>query len=213
VPDYNADTSYLRFKNGSGKLFDVSEACERSYVDRTSEIKADSSVWSSRIIDSQITGSVVSNAIVKHSTISYSVVHGGVIEDSNIVCEYIGGNVRIIDSDVLGKSRIAHSAVIQNARFCDLTVKGKAVIKDWPEGVVIEGHHGYITSGIWTRPPRIVRMPFDVTVTESVEGRAFVACYEFPIDRWLRIGDRYGKAQGWTPEQVDMVRQALLSFK
>ena len=206
---------YLRHHRGSGRLLDTSEACEHSFIDRESSISNHSGIWHSKIISSQVSASVISDASIKYSAVYSTDVRGGIIESSLLNCELVHGNPRIERCEIYGDSRIVERAVCQNVRFKDLTVKGSAVLKDWPEDV-IDGGHGYVSRGTWLRPPRVVRLPFDVTVTESItDGTglyAYVACREFPVMRWLRIGDRYGRQRGWTPDQVDAVRQVLLSW-
>lgn len=206
---------YLRHSRGSGRLYDTSEACEQSFIDRESKISNHSGIWHSKIIASEVSASIVSDSLIKHSTVHATDIRGGSIEWSILNCELIHGNVRIENSVISGKSRIAGRAVCQNVHFRDLTVKGSAVLMDWPD-TVFDGGHGYVSRGVWQRPPRVVRLPFDVTVTESVTDEsglyAYVACREFPVERWLRIGDRYGRQRGWTPSQVDAVRQVLLSW-
>jgi hypothetical protein len=203
--------SYLRHKKGSGRIFDGSEACERSVLDRTSEISGKTSIWQSKIIDSCVVDSVVSDAVIKHSWVHNSDVRGGIIMDSVVACELVAGNVRITDSQVLGKARIAHAAVLRNVRVRDLTVKGNAQLLDWPDEV-FDGCQGYVARGVWTRPPRVVRLSFGVTVTESTDDQAFVGCKEYPIHYWFLIGDRIGRARGWDTRKVDAVRRILESW-
>lgn len=209
---------YLRHGRGNGRLFDTSEACDRSYVDRASSIRNDAGIWHSKIIASEISRSVVSDASIKHSTIESTDVRGGTIEWSAVNCELIQGNARIVGCEIYGKARIVQRAVCRNVRLKDLTVKGSAELHDWPQddGAVFDGCQGYVSRGEWLRPPRVVRLPFNVTVTESVTDElglwAFVACREFLAERWLRIGDRYGRSQGWSPAQVDAVRQILTNW-
>lgn len=207
---------HLRHKHGHGRIYDTSEVDERSYLDRESRVYNDSSIWQSKIERSEVWNSRISDAVVKDSSVRNSDIRGGMVNWSVLELELIVGNVRINDCEIYGKSRIANNAELHKVSFKDLTVKGNARLRDWPDEEIFDGCHGYITRGLWLKPPRVVRLDFDVTITESVVDErgpcAFVACYEFPIHRWLKIGERYGKTRGWNPEQVDQVRQVLLQW-
>lgn len=203
--------TYLRHTFGSGKLFDSSEACERSHVDRLSEICDESSVWNSRITGSRIEASLVTNAVVKNSVVIASDVTGGIIENSLISCELITGNVRLKNCRITGKTRVAHRAFLSGVSIRNLTVKGTAILGDWhqQEDEVFDGCHGYVSRGVWLRPPRVFSISPTITVTESVRGFAYVHCREYPIEKWLRIGRRYGAKCGWTAEEVKAVRKVM----
>ena len=208
MPESENHLHYLRHKNGGGKIFDISEACEKTFVCPRSEIRDASSVWQSKITGSKITQeSVITNSVIRNSTVLASTVTGGIIENSLISCELVQGNVRIAGCQVLGKSRIAHSAYLRNASFKNLTVKGNAQLLDWHNDEAIDFHHGYCSRGVWRRPPRVFRVSETITITESVSGFAFVHCREFPIEHWLRVGNRYGKACNWTPEEILTARK------
>lgn len=199
--------AYLRHNRGGGRLFDESEACERSFVDRASVIKDESSVWQSKIVASKIIEqSVVTNAVIERSIVAATVFSGGTARDSLIACELVSGNVRIENSRVTGKSRVCHTARLFNVRVKNLTVKGNARLIDWGDKE-IDFHHGYISRGIWRRPPRVFRVSATITVTESVPGFAFVHCRELPLTKWLRIGNRYGAACNWTRDEILATRK------
>lgn len=204
--------TYLRHKNGGARLFDLSEACERSYAGRHSEICEESSVWNSRIESSRIESSLVTNSVIKNSRIIASNITGGIIENSFISCELITGRARIKNCQILGKSRVAHDAHADSVNFKNLTVKGTAVLRNWPQeiGEIFDGRHGYISRGVWERPPRIFCVSAHITITESVPGFAFVQCREYSIGHWLKIGRRYGAACNWTP---DAIKTALKVMK
>lgn len=203
--------TYLRHKNGGGKIFDNSEVCEKSFADRLSVIRDESSVWSSRLEASEISAALVTNSVVKNSVIIAADVTGGMIERSIIACELITGNVRIKNCQILGKSRIVHSASCENVKFKNLTVKGNARLENWEqaEDDCFDGFHGYVSRGVWKRPPRVFRISDGITITESIAGFAYVHCREFPISHWLKIGNRYGAVCGWTKEQITACRKIM----
>jgi hypothetical protein len=208
MPDCAEHLPYLRHKNGNGKIFDNSEVCERSTTDRVTQVSGDSGVWTSDIRGSRIINSTVTDSVVTNSWVENSEVHNAKIGFSVIAAELVTSGATIFNSKVLGRSRVAHDAVLKNVRIRDLTVKGDALLMDWPDDV-FDGCQGYISRGVWRRAPRVIRLDFGVTITESVPGYAYVACREHSIDHWFVAGDRIGKAQGWTYAQVDQVRRVL----
>lgn len=204
-------TNYIRHKSGGGKIFDDSEVCERSHLSRDSEVSLSSGVWESDIISSRIINSTVTHAEIYQSVIKNTLVSGGRVENSVLACELIEGNAFIKNSHVFGKSRVAHSARLKNVKIRNLTVKGNAELIEWADE--FDGHHGYITSGVWTRPPRVFLVSNKITVTESTDKKAFVHCREFPIEHWLRCGNRYGRLRGWTLAEIKTVRKIMHYLK
>lgn len=192
-------------------MHDISEADAKSYVDRDSDIRDDSSIWRSKIIASQVTESVVSGSVIEGSHIAFSNVHGAYIENSEIAAEFIGENTRILNCSIFGKSRVTNGAFCRNVKFKDLTVSGSARLIDWNQEAddVFQGHHGYISRGLWTRPPRVFCVSPTITVTESVPGFAFMHCRERSIEFWIKAGHRYGAACGWTADQILAVRKIM----
>jgi len=210
-PVIKSHLTYLRHKNGGGRVFDLSEICEKSYLCRRSEIREESSIWNSRIESSRIESSLVTNSVIKNSCVLASDITGGIIENSVISCELVTGNVRLKNCQIYEKSRIAHGAVCENVKFKNLTVKGSAVLKQWnqTESEIFDGHHGYVSRGVWERPPRVWRVSDTITVTESTAGFAFVHCRELPLEHWLKIGNRYGAACNWTSAEIKTVRKIM----
>lgn len=207
MPETKNHLHYLRHKSG-GKCFDLSEACDRSIVDRLSEIRDASRVWESKIINSKICGeSIVSGSVIKNSVVAASTVHGGIIENSTVCCEMIQGNVRIENSHVLGESRVVHTAILRNVKFKNLTVTGRARLLDWSAKDPIDFHNGVITRGVWRRPPKVFRISNAITITEGVPGFAFAHCREMALTRWLKVGTRYGKKCGWSDSEILAARK------
>jgi hypothetical protein len=208
MPEPHEHLPYLRHTNGGARIFDNSEICELSSADRLTEVRDDSSVWMSHIRASRIIGSTVSDSTIDSAWIENSEIHRAHIGFSVVAAEFVGCGASVFNSRVTGRSRVVHDAKLSNVRIHDLTVKGRAVLRDWPPDT-FDGCQGYISRGVWTRPPRIRRLSFGVTVTESVDGCAFVACREYPISYWFTIGDRIGRSQGWSTAQIDEVRRFL----
>lgn len=202
---------YLRFPNGGAKLYDDSECCPFSIATKRSIIHRHSSVWSSQIADSRISGSTITNAKIKNSFIRQTLVAGGEIENSIIRCEIVTGNAEVKNCKVLGASRIAHQAQLKNVKIKNLTVQGEAILEDWFNEEVFDGCYGYLSRGIWQRPPQILRLS-GLTITESIPGFAYCGCYEYEISHWLKIGEKYGEVYGLTPFEVDQIRQFLLKL-
>ena len=200
---------WLRHQNGNGRVYDDSEICEVSIATAKSNIKSHSSVWSSKIIDSTISGSTITNAVINRSVIRQTLVSGGCIENSIVKCEIVTGNAEISNCKVLGASRIAHNAKLSNVAIKNLTVKGEAVLENWHIKDVFDGCFGYVSHGIWQRPPKLKRLDCGFTVTESVPGFAYVGCYQYEILHWLKIGDKYGKVFGLKCFEVEEIRQFL----
>lgn len=209
MSETNTHLPYLAHRNGRGRIFDESEACSRSYVDRESQVSDDSSIWASRIEHSRIFSTVVSDSVIKNSWIRASEIHRAEILNSIIACEFVGTGAQVDRCTVLGKSRIANNAVCHNVRFRDLTVKGPAVLCDWPqtEDETFDGSHGYILRGTWPHPPQIFKVSPTITLTEGVCGFVVIHCREYEINHLLRIGHRLGRASGWTPDEIKTVRK------
>ncbi len=206
---------WLRHKKGGGGLIDeTSEACASSTVNRGSRLTNRSSVWSSVIWNSIISGSIVTDAEISDSTVEDSIVTGGhIIRGSLVSCELVTGKAVIDNSTVLGESRIAHGAYLENVGFKNLTVTGSARLCNWNPTELFDGQHGYISRGIWERPPQILYLEGDLTITESVPGFAYCGCYEFPIEKWLRCGSRYGAQLGLLVSDVARIREFLISLQ
>lgn len=203
---------YLRHPKGNGKLYDCSECDLVSIATQKSVIHRSSSVWESRIIDSRISGSTVTNAEIVGSFVKKTLVAGGRIINSVVNCEIVQGRAEINDAKILGASRIAHDAEVVNVKFKNLSVQGTAVLKDWKNVEIFDGLFGYLSRGLWLRPPKILRIS-GLTITESIPGYAYCGCYEYEIAHWLKIGDKYGQVYGLTPFEVDQIRQFLLELQ
>ncbi len=204
---------YLAHKNPDGtkggKIYGYGEACERSRVCRLSEISDLSSVWESDISGSLIIGSTVVKSLIKNSLVINTLVSSGAnICDSVIKAEAVTGSAEISHSVILENSRVSHNAVVRFCRFKNLTVKGDAVL-NWKNDRIFDGASGYISRGVWYRPPKIFKVSEHLTVTESVKGFAYVHCREYPIDFLLKIGNRLGRSQNWSNAQIKAVRRIL----
>ena len=203
---------YLRHPNGSGKLYDCSECDLVSIATKKSVIHHSSSIWESRIIESRISGSTVTNAEIVNSFVKKTLVAGGRIQDSIVNCEIVQGAAEIKNSKILGASRIAHKAEVVNVKIKNLSVQGTAILKDWQNNEIFDGLFGYLSRGLWLRPPKVLRLS-NLTITESIPGFAYCGCYEYEIEHWLKIGDKYGQIYGLTPLEVDTIRQFLLELQ
>lgn len=196
---------FLRHINGNGRKYDESEACSATEL-RRSALYGETQVFDSLVRDSNITDSFVSGALIVGSEIAATIIAGRAqIVGSILSCRSVAGRAKIVNSVITGESTIAGRARVTNSNFQNLHVSGDAELSDWNfRHFSFEGQFGRITTGSWSRPPRIVRFEdLEITVTEGVRGRAFVGCIEKPIATWLKCGARFGAARGWTPEQVD----------
>lgn len=204
---------FLRHKSGGGRVYDEAEVSADSYFSRGSEARGLADIQNARIENSSVTDSFVYGGKIVASTVFGAIVTGNVrIENSTIACDKVAGDVRIINSKILDESRILNKARIENCSFRNLTVGGAAILKNW-SNELFDGCHGRIFSGVWERPPRIVRFDdLETTITEADGGKAFVGCISKPITRWLKIGDRYGAAMGWNPQQVKALRNLFESW-
>jgi hypothetical protein len=202
--------NFLRHKKGGGRVYDEAEVSADSFLSRHSEARGISDIQSSVINDSVITDSFVHQGKITNSSVTGAIVAGRVhIENSIVVCDKVAGNARIENSEIYGESRILQNARIENCAIRNLTVSGGAHLKNWSLATshVFDCLYGRIMAGVWERPPRIVRFDdLGTTVTEGVGDFAYVGCIGKPVTRWLKIGDKYGSAMGWTPEQVKSLR-------
>ena len=193
---------------------ETSEACAFSVIDRASTIRKKSSVWSSSVSGSEVCRSQVISSIITKSLVTDSLITGGMIENSHISSAELVADFALIKNSFVGtKSRIVHTAYLENVKVENLTVSGDARLVGWHNKEVFDGREGYISRGLWTRPPKILRLPAGLTITESVPSFAFCGCREFAISHWLKIGDRYGKTLGLSPEDVARIRQFLISLE
>jgi hypothetical protein len=208
--------TYLRHANGGGKKFDEAEADPGTFLSRSSSISGESDLFEAVVDNTEedkIVDSFIHQAQIINSSVLSTIVAGKVrVENCLVACKSITGHVRATNSILQGETRLFGSAESHNSAFQNLSVGGTAKIVDWNKlfktnGTgphIFDGQFGRITSGTWTRPPRIIRFEdLEVTVTESTEGRAFVGCIEKPMKRWIQGGHSYGAARGWSPEQVD----------
>lgn len=200
---------FLRHKRGGGKIDETSEACAHSLVDRDSVLTDKTSVFSSAIKNSRIKNSRVCGAIVEDATVENSLITGGRISwGSAVSCELVADFAEIVNSVVLGASRIVHTAYLENVLLKNLTVSGNARLINW-DTEFFDGCEGYISRGEWRRPPRILRLEKGLTITESIEGFVFCGCRELEIAHWLKVGSRYGAKLGLSPDEVSQIREFL----
>lgn len=209
--------TYLRHSNGHGKRLDEAEADPSTFLSRHSSISGESDLFEAVVDNTEgdtIVDSFIYQAQIINTSVHSTIIAGKVrLENCFVSCKSISGHVRATNSIFQGETRLYGAAESYNSSFQNLSVGGTARILDWNEYFrdaaggelyIFDGQFGRITSGTWTRPPRIVRFEdLEVTVTESTEGRAFVGCIEKPMERWIKCGHGYGSAGGWTPEQVD----------
>lgn len=196
----------LRHQNGSGSLYDQCEADAATFLSKHSELKAESEAFEARIEDSIVSNSLIYKAHIHRSIVSNSLITGACqIFNSSIDCETIVGTPSIDYSMLSGKTRIWGNPLIYNVSIKDLSVFGDAcLIGEWS----MEGKLGRIGLGVWTRPPRVVRYDdLQITITESVPGYAYIGCRLHPLSWWFKIGDKIGKAAGWTAYQVQRTRE------
>lgn len=115
------------------------------------------------------------------------------------------------DSEIHGESHISTSEVY-GSLVVDSTLHRAVVVSvELKTGVVdgparLQGPWSltgpfYIRSGLWTRPPRHKILSHEsgihVGLTESSEGRSFIACEEKLVTDWLRMGLRIGRWLQW----------------
>jgi ADP-glucose pyrophosphorylase len=201
---------FLTHCNGKGLIDSSSEACSLSLIDKDSILLNETSVWSSIVRKCRIENSLICSSIIENSTVINSTITGGKIVDSFIETELVTDFASINNSSVTGKCRIAQTAYLENVQIANATVTGNARLINW-QGL-FDGREGYISKGIWHRPPKTLVVGDGLTITESVEGFAYCGCYEFPITKWLKIGERYGKKLGLSVGQVDEIRQFVLGL-
>lgn len=211
-----AKIKFLHHKNGHGKIFDNAEACPASFIDKTSELLGERcSVFDSVIKDSEIKDSLVVRCVVEESSLLKNTKAIGTrLTHCFIEGELIATKGTMENSVILEASRVTGQARCSNVEFKNLTVWGKAVLLDWkqPTGEVFDGLRGYISRGVWRRPPRVIRLDCDLTLTESVPGFAWVGCYERSLDDWFKFGDKLGETFGITPEDVEQIRMFFKSL-
>lgn len=198
---------YLRHKNGGGKIFDA-DVCAETFLDRKSVVYQNSDVVQSRIINSQIHDAVIVRSRIEDCLIAGTTITNADIFKSQIACDVVLGDVVIKNSILSGETRVTGRAIILRSNVRDFLITGTACL----DGVIIDnGLFGRVSRGTWTRSPRIQRFEdLAVTVTESVKGFAFVGCQEKPLKFWFnRGGARFGRANGWTNEQIERLRDLL----
>jgi hypothetical protein len=207
---------FLRHPNGNGKIYgDNAEVCPQTTL-KKSDVFGECLIWQSIIQNSQVENSDIYNAHIVNSQIIGSLITGGFISDSFINCELVTGNAQIFNSKLYGLCRIGNSAIIHDSKISNLTVRGNAEVNfsnNSSDFESFDGQRGYVSRGTWTRPPKVKRFDFGITVTESVDDFAFVGCREMKISTWLKGRHRFGKACGWDIHQIDAVAEFLSSLQ
>lgn len=205
----SAKISFLRHPSGNGKIYNNSEAVN-SHLDKLTSLHGNSSVFDSEIFSSRIFNSTVSRSLLSNCYVQNSILSSMMAENSIFGCELVSTKSKIINSHVLNKSRVLGSAKLSNVRFKRLTVFNSAILQDWSEDV-FDGQLGYIGYGIWTRPPKVLRIK-NMTITESISGYAFVGCRHRKISEWLAYGEKIGLAFGVEISQIEKIRSFLCSL-
>lgn len=198
----------LRHRQGSGKLYDSSEALA-SFVNRSSELHNGTSVWASEIRESLIVDSTIVHSQILNSFIASSFVSNTSVIDSPLVATELLAGGLILRSSIKGRTRVLDGEII-DCSISNLTLLGGTL-----SGFEWDAREGYVSRGTWLRPPR--QLLFDgLTITESVIDQnglnLFCGCFEYPASHWLKCGDRYGKALGLTPKEVDRIRHTIYEW-
>jgi len=178
---------YRRHRNGGGKIYgDVADVSRDTFLDRTAAVTGNSSVAASQIYQH----SHVEDASFFEAITYNSYVQGSFIYKSRLA------DCAVIDSTI--RSHYGKWPVLHGTRLRGVHVEG-----DWLGSWALDGPY-YIRSGVWTRPPRHLTLSDEsgiyVGLTESTEGRAFIACNERPVSEWLKSGIRIGLHLKWPRE-------------
>ncbi len=203
--------SFIRHKLGNGKKFDESEACSDSILCQ-SEIHGETHCFHSNLLQSIVKGSYLANSLIHKSFVENSIIADSQINKSTVVCHSVT-NSNLENSHLLGESIISKS-VIKNSKFSNLIVSNANII-DWDllNLPTTNFQFARITSGTWRIPPRIHRFEdLNMTVTESTNGQALIGCIEKPMSEWIKCGDRFGRAKGWLPHHVALLKEIFAEW-
>jgi len=156
--------------------------CEKHSTIIDSTVHACSVLGGSRIEKSTLTKTTVDTSHIYQSFVAEAQISRCVLE--KCVINSLGGQ----------------SPSLARVSLVDAVVEGDAVLRGpWR----LDG--GRIPTGVWYRPPRTLRITgdeLDVTLTESTDDHALIACRRKPTMKWLAFGPRLGRMLGWTPAQV-----------
>lgn len=126
------------------------------------------------------------------SSDSYVDRESAVCGDSHISSSRISKSL-IIDSTI-------HRGTLQDVKLNRVVVDGTvSLVGPWE----LSGP-AYIRSGVWRRSPKHLILAHEsgihVGLTESTNGRAFIACNERSVEDWLKFGIRIGLHLKWPRE-------------
>lgn len=208
---------YLTHANGGGKLFDYAEASEDSFIDSRSELHGQVQIYNSEIRGCVIYGhAIVANAVLKNCVIDGWVrITGGAATNCHFYDQSVmAEQATAYASAFHGRSRLFGRATVRHAALRDASVYGDAGIIGRSESTVALDGFYRVGTGKWKDPPGFHRLEeLEISLTESTDGHAYIACRRKTIDDWLKLGPRMGRHHGWTEEEIDQARQVLLLWK
>lgn len=188
-------TRTLRHPNGGAlKIGTEVHVSPDSFCDQASEIGGTSSIFQSTLKDAVITSSklfdcAAESVWLSRSDCSRSALQGIYAADSildRVVASNHGAGGILFLRDVVAETCELHGS--------------------WR----LEGT-ARIPTGCWYRPPRWLRITgengIDVSLTESTNGHALMACWRKPITQWIHAGPRLGRLHGWTGEQIRAAKE------
>lgn len=181
---------YRRHPNGSGKLYgDKADCSQDTFADRDCRIEANSSIGSSAISASLIRESIIYHALITDSVLSGCTIRGS-IEGSTL-----------------------HRPALRRVILEGVHVEGNVYLEG-PWKMCADGVPLFcIRSGVWTRPPRHKILSHEsgihVGLTESTDGKCFIACNERPVTEWLQFGRKIGRKMGWPADLIEVAHRFM----
>lgn len=202
---------YGTHDRGGGKLFGFSEATDDCFIDAESELHDYVEIYNSTLIRTTVLGNaIIANAHLEDCYIEADVritggrAYGSKFYDFSTMAE----DAEAHSSYFHGRSRLFGKARVENVASRDASIYGDAVLTGTPEApLALDGLYR-IGTGTWSEAPRFVRFhELQISLTESTDGHAYVACKRMKMADWIKRGERLGQHFGWPPEFIEEGRE------
>lgn len=202
---------YGTHDRGGGKLFDFSEATDDCFIDAESELHDYAEIYNSTLIRTTVRG----NAIIANARLvdCYVEADARITGGQAFGCQFYDFAAMAEDAEARsscfhGRSRLFGKAHVENVASREASIYGDAVLTGAPGGLLALDGLYRIGTGTWREAPRFVRFhELQISLTESTDGHAYVACKRMKMTDWIKRGERLGKHFGWPPEFVEEGRK------
>ena len=193
---------------GRGKLIGSDVNCFESNLDALSYAASNSFLYR---VDAKRTS--IDAGHIERSTLEKCHVNGGIITHSNLLDTYVENST--VATSRIRRSRIDNAIVI-GSRIYNSTVGKGAVVQNASVFNFSVLPLMKIGCGTWHRQPRFLRVTkdeYDIGVTESTDGHAYIGCRRKPIERWLKGRERFAQVMGWPKDIIDEIADEITQWQ